>query len=326
MSDAIGSWVGLYHWVVEKLMRERLTAERDVLTVLAMRANPLGFCWPGVGYIAQLCGRADSTVENALRRLEAMEYIAIVRTENLVRNRVDIDYQVRPDVMVIAPDQRDLAFKLWQQNCNVNITIVMKESQPTTKNQNQEQTTVSSPRTNNNNKQLSVNGNSRAESSVLATTKPENAENQNAENSGSAAKSTAAAPQSPNPTPVPQSPSPLVTYPDALQDEADEAVAARMNADTRYMMSVATARGLVVKYGASTCQAALTHMSRCTGINTPAAFLRATIEKRGVDPVADAKIPVDEADAKPWLDYVSGKYADYVQSETAQTEEQKRDE
>src|ERR1700741_4960963 len=306
MSEA---WVGLYHWVVERLMRERLTAERDVLTVLAMRANPLGFCWPGVGYIADLTGRADSTVDNALRRLALLELIAIVRTENLVRNRVDVDYQVCPGVMFIAPEHRELAFKLWQQNRNVNITTVIKESQPTTvtriKNQNQGTSTI----TNNNNQQLSVNGKSVA----VSIPEPRNAKSQNAQPSGAAATPTAATPQSPTPPPVPRPPAPLLPYPDPLPDEAAEQIAAQMNTATRYMLSLATARGLVVKYGVDNCEAALVHMARQTGIERPAAFLRSTIEKRGVDPVQDAKVVVEDADAKIF-GYVSGKYAAWIKS------------
>jgi hypothetical protein len=316
----LGSWVGLYHWVIEKLMVDRMTAERDVLTVLAMRANPLGFCWPGVQYIGQLIGRAPSTVENALHRLEAMGYIAVVKTQNPIRNRIDTDFQVRPDVMLIAPERFDEASKLWQKNCNIETQIVMENIQPTTKNQNQEQESVSNPRTNNNNKQLSVNGNAPAKIANPATPAPENANAKMPENSGSAAIPPAVKPQSPNPSPVPRPPSPLVTYPDPLPDELAESVAARMNADTRYMMSVATARGLVVKHGVTACEAALVHMGRCTGIDRPAGFLRTTIERHEIDPDQDAKIPVEQADAKTFTDYVSGKYADYIKSESVESD------
>jgi hypothetical protein len=315
----LGSWVGLYHWVIEKLMIDRMTAERDVLTVLAMRANPLGFCWPGVGYIAGLIGRADSTVENALTRLELMGYIAVVRTQNIVRGRTDIDYQVRPDVMFIHPSRFDEASKLWQQNCNVNITIVMKESQPTPKNQNQEQAPGTSTKTNNNNKQLSVSGKSSDETANPATPAPENANPEKPEKNSGGAPIPKPAPHGaiPNP-PAPRSaapPSPLVCYDEALPDELAESVAARMNAATRYMMALAVARGLVVKYGVTKCEAALVHMGQATGIDRPAGFLRSTIERGEIDPVADGKIPVEPADAKVFTEYIGGKYADYIKSQ-----------
>jgi hypothetical protein len=89
---------------------------------------------------------------------------------------------------------------------------------------------------------------------------------------------------------------------------------------------MATARGLIVKYGADNCEAALTHMSCCTGINHPAAFLRSTIEKQEVDPVQDGKILVEEVDEKPWLKYVSGKYADSIKSQPAEIEQESADE
>jgi hypothetical protein len=329
----LGSWVGLYHWVVEKLMIDRMTAERDVLTVLAMRANPLGFCWPGVGYIANLIGRADSTVENALARLELMGYIAVVRTQNSIRNRVDVDYQVRPDVMFIHPDRFDEASKLWQQNCNVNITIVMKESQPTTKNQNQEQTTGAQHQ----NQQQQQTAFRETERPAPAVANGENPKSQNAEdgeqNSGSAAIPQPA-PKGAIPNPLtprsgrPPSPSgeKLVCYDVALPDELAESIAAQMNAATKYMMAMAVARGLVVKYGPAKCEAALVHMSRQTGIDRPAGFLRTTIERVEIDPVQDARIPVEEVHSKPWLDYVNSKYADYYTSQPAENEQESRDE
>lgn len=322
----LGPWAGLYNWATEKLMLDRMTAERDVLQVLAMRANPLGFCWPGVGYIANLIGRADSTVENALRRLELMDFIRISKTENMIRNRIDVDYQVSPFVLFIAPEKMPLAMELWTTNSgvdqrNVNITTVIKESQPTTGIRIKEQTTGNQHQ----NQQQQQTAFRESEKPGDSTKPGENAKAE-IQNSGNAAIPTAATPQSPNPSPVPPPPSPLVAYPDPLPDEAAEAVAARMNAETRYMMAVATARGLVVKYGAATCEAALSHLSRCTGINTPAAFLRSTIEKRGVDPIQDAKIPMEAADEEPWLKYVSGKYADSIQSQPAEIEQESHDE
>jgi hypothetical protein len=303
-------------------MIDRMTAERDVLTVLAMRANPLGFCWPGVGYIANLIGRADSTVENALRRLELMGYIAVVKTQNPIRNRIDTDYQVRPDVMFIHPDRFDDASKLWQQNCNVNITIVMKESQPTPKNQNQESSTNNHPQNHHHHQTAFVETKVPSKTANLATPAPKNANPEKPENdSGSAATQTPApTAQSPNP-PTPRSaapPSPkLICYDAALADELAESVAAQMNADTRYKMSLAVARGLVVKYGVPRCEAALSHMALQTRIDNHAGYLRSKIERGEIDPVADGKIPVEEADQNAFTDYVSGKYADFIRSEAA---------
>lgn len=319
----LGSWVGLYHWVVEKLMIDRMVAERDVLTVLAMRANPLGFCWPGIGYIANLIGRADATVENAQVRLELMGFIRISRTQNLIRNRIDIDFQVSPYVMVIAPDKLPLAMELWEQNRNVNITPVIKESQPTPKNQNLKPTTVSIPKTTTTTNQLSSNGKSPVETANLATPAPKNANPEKPEkDSGNAAIQTpAATPQSPNP-PTPRSanpPSPKLTcYDVALPDELAESVAAQMNADTRYKMSLAVARGLVVKYGSPRCEAALSHMALQTRIDNPAGYLRSKIERGEIDPVNDGKIPVESADQNTFTDYVSGKYADFIKSEAVE--------
>lgn len=325
MSD-LGSWVGLYHWVIEKLMRERLTAERDVLTVLAMRANPLGFCWPGVGYIAQLTGRADATVEKSLVRLELIGYIAVVKTQNPIRNRLDIDYQVRPDVMLIAPELCDEAFKLWRQNCNVNITIVIKESQPPPG------TRILEPAPGNQHHNHHHHQAAFRETESAGHGQPgdEKSKSQNAgngnQNSGAAAIPPAAKPQLPNPTPVPPPPSPLVTYPEPLPDEAAEQIAAEMNAKTRFMMSLATARGLIVRYGPATCRAALVHMALQTNVNQPAGYLRFKIESAGVDPVRDAKIPVEEADEKVFTDYVSGKYAAWIKYQPDENEQESRDE
>lgn len=307
----LGSWVGLYHWVVEKLMRERMVAERDVLTVLAMRANPLGFCWPGTGYIAELIGRADSTVENALRRLELMDFICVVRTQNLIRNRIDIDFQVRPDVMLIAPDKFDLASHLWEQNRNVNVRNVTEESQPPPGTRILKPEPGISTRTTTTTKQLSVNGKSPDESPTPVTPKPENAKGENPKdgekNSGAAAIPPAATPQSKTPSPVPVSPSPLVASPDALPDELAESIAAQINAATRYQMSLAVARGLVVKHGVTKCEAALAHMALQTNVNSPAGYLRFKLEQNEIDPVADGKTPVEEADVNVFKNSI---YAD----------------
>lgn len=319
----LGSWVGLYHWVVEKLMRERQHAELDVLTVLAMRANPLGFCWPGNQYIGELIGRAPSTVDNAVRRLELMDFICIVRTQNLIRDRVDIDYQVRPDVMLIAPERFDLASHLWEQNRNVNVRNVMENIQPPPENQNLKPAPGISIRTTTTTKQLSVNGKPPVESPTPATPKPENAKDEKPKdgepNSGAAAIPPAVEPQLPNPTPVPASPSPL-------PDEESESLAARMNAATRYTMSVAVARGLVVKYGPATCEAALAHMALQTNVKSPAGYLRFKIEGGQIDADQDGKIPVEDADAKTWTEYVSGKYAAYIHTGTEKNEQESRDE
>jgi len=315
----LGSWAGLYHWATEKLMLERMAAEKDVLQVLANRANPLGFCWPGTGYIAKMIGRMDATVENALRRLELMDFIRISQTQNLIRNRIDIDFQVSPFVLFIAPEKLPLAMELWEQNRNINITNEIKESQPTPGTRIKEPTPVSNPRTTTTTKQLSVNGKSPDESPTPDAPNPENAKSKTGgkDTSGNAAKPTAAAPQSPIP-PTPRSanpPPPLVCYDAALADESAEMVAARMNAGTRYMMAMAVARGLVVKYGAPKCEAALSHMALQTNVRTPAGYLRTKIERGEIDPVQDAKIPVEEADVDMFKDgkeYISGKYADYI--------------
>lgn len=327
----LGPWAGLYNWAIEKLMLERMVAERDVLAVLAIRANPLGFCWPGTGYIANLIGRMDSTVEKSLLRLEMMEFICICQTENLVRNRIDIDYQLSPAVFFIAPDKQELAFQLWRQNRNIKITNEIKESQPTTEPTTEPESgtqhQLSSTLTNNNNKQLSVKMESPGATVNPATPNPENANAENRESdSATGAKTPAVKPQSPNPTPVPRAPSPLVSYDVALTDDAAESLAARMNAETRYMLSVATARGLVVRYGTAKCEAALVHMARQTNIRQPAAYLRSTIQRREIDPVQDAKIRVEAADEEVFSEYISGKYAAYIKYKPDENEQESRDE
>ena len=320
----LGSWVGLYHWAIEKLMRERMVAEKDVLEVLAMRANPIGFCWPGTGYIASLIGRMDATVEKSLKRLEQMDYIRICRTQNLIRNRIDIDFQVSPFVMFITPEKLPLAMQLWEQNRNVEITNEIKESQPTPVTRIKNPEPVTSPITTTTNQQLSLNGKPPVESPTPAAQNPQNAPIPKTENSGTAAIPPAAQPQSPNPSPVPPSPSPpgekLVCFENPLDDELAELLAARMNAATRYLMAVAVARGLVVKYGVTKCEAALTHMALQTNVREPAGYLRFKIERGEIDPVQDAKIPVEEADQDTFTQYVSGKYADYIKSQPAESD------
>jgi hypothetical protein len=282
-------YMALYSVAVRKLMAGRDRVAKDVLESLAMCANPIGLCYPGVGYIADEIGAADKTVLNALERLEQMGFIRVYKTVNVLRGRESIDYQISPYVLYISDAYIDRAFELWHTNIDNSES---KESQPTPKNQNQNLTTGRT-----NYREPTPPTNSRLGTAVrdyyANSGAPTYRRGGYAAGNPAPAGANPTAPRGatfppPSSAPPPSAPR-LVSYDAPLPDEAAELVAARMNVDTGYRLSVANARGLVVRYGAARCEAGLAHLENQTDVKNPAALLRWYIEGGHVDPLQDGK-------------------------------------
>lgn len=290
-------YIALYSAAVRALMASRDRVAKDVLESLAMCADPIGLCYPGVGYIANEIGAADTTVTHAIYRLEQIGFIRIYKTVNVLRGRESTDYQISPFVIFISDGYIDRAMQLWFTNIDNSES---KESQPTTKNQIQNLTTEYLTTENQHHQQTAtVNGEEwgaavayyakrgfaagNAGASSYRTPSPRTAP-QGAKRP--AAQAATFPPPSSAPSP---SAKPLVSYDAPLPDEAAELTAARMNVETGYRLSVANARGLVVRYGIARCEAALLHVENQTDVKSPAALLRWYIEGGHVDPVQDGK-------------------------------------
>jgi hypothetical protein len=312
-------YVALYSRAVRNLMACRDRVAKDVLESLAMCANPIGLCYPGIGYIADEIGAADSTVANALHRLEKMAYIRVYKTVNVLRGRSSIDYQISPYVLFISDGYIEQALALWHTNIDNSES---KESQPTPKNLTTE-SKYREPTTHNQHHQQTAPRNGEAWGASVAYYAKRGAQSYRTPPAPQGAKPTAAQaatfppPSSAPPPSVPR----LVSYDAPLPDEAAELLAARMNVDTGYRLSVANARGLVVRYGAARCEAALAHVENQTDVKSPAALLRWYIEGGHVDPMQDGKTAAHDwpTDKNKWL---TGEFAQFFNQPPIESEDE----
>lgn len=93
----------------------------------------------------------------------------------------------------------------------------------------------------------------------------------------------------PNQTSAGRAPDKLETFADPLPDELYERVALEMKEASGRSLAMPVARGLVLRYGASVCRAAVQQLAQKRRISNPGGHLRWMIETQHVDPEIDGK-------------------------------------
>lgn len=228
----------LYVEVTDELMRSEHRQDLLVLISLANHANELGWCFPSLRRLADKTGYARTTVQAALSRLMARDWLRVRMKFNRDRRQYEKDFVISPAVIYIRDE---ITAEAWTRFAEVQHFdsydelkhFVTKNHQPyikptlvtNHKNQNQEPTpkpSSSSPHQNGEGK--------KAKASATAQPEPDNTDtaSDSAQNSDSSSAANPAVHESP---PVPPHP-PLPAGFDPkkpMDNPEDEAAAKRLH-------------------------------------------------------------------------------------------------
>ena len=148
-------YAALYIHATRALMSERDRQALHVLVDIANHADELGWCYPSVQTLGQNTGYAVNTVESALSRLMAKDWLRVAMSYNPRRKRLEKDFMLSPAVIYIRAELEPKAWDQYQSipYCNNWTELETKHIKPYTRtseatnysNQHQEPTTEPPP-------------------------------------------------------------------------------------------------------------------------------------------------------------------------------------
>lgn len=141
---ALGSYAPVYTWAKRQLLKERARVEYFVLDVICQHADCWGRCYPGNRKLADIIGYAESTIDQAVKNLEARGWIQVTHTKNPRRGYTERDFQVSVEVLYIRDELVEEALRTWGETGDRNEIVInvvqpeQPEPKPESLNQNKE--------------------------------------------------------------------------------------------------------------------------------------------------------------------------------------------
>lgn len=299
----------LYIWATRELNASRDRQALLVLLEIANHCDEFGWCFPSIQRLGKLTGydhNPGSTVESAVSRLMAKDWLRVRAVRNVVRRRTETDFVLSPQVLFIRPELRDMAWERFNEvprrnswgEIATNLTKPDTEPTPVTTFTNQihepdtEPPPPPSPEDDLKKSGFAPHGAQAPQSTTRSTNNKsgydptqsrENGSHDSAERNSEATDS-AARNSPPHSAPPPPHP-PLPAEFDAAQelpDPQDEAAAQELYRNMR-ALQIKNARRYVVRYGRDKCRAAASVALRTPHVKNPVGKMDYDLRSGSVD-------------------------------------------
>jgi hypothetical protein len=312
-------WVGVFNEAFATSLIDLDKVSVDVFLAILECADKYGRAYPGVKRLAERSRHRRERVTGSIRKLHEVGLLRSLWSPG-ENGAAHLEfYMVSPSVFAALPELRSATARIWAELCtslpeNIGVPSPRSNDHPLMRDvqewggvnaRSSDHQQPQQPDQPKQPDQPEPPPASDSESGGSATGlgkegREEKSERRRRRQSAAAQAANPTAAKTPDQTPhTPQPPSPLRVVggraaarltPRELPLEFElEAVAEQLYRGTRYELSLANARALVVEYGAAKCAAAVGHMQNQKQVLNRAGYLRWVLQNGQVDPDRDGK-------------------------------------